>query len=624
MITRMSKIAVIGPTEKRMDVLSSLSELRIMEIDPAIEPQSSDESPEQVTPPLQQPRDISERLFLQNLQSEIESLLGCFPAGEARKCYIDSSKILDSISEYVESHQNYCREKSLKRQEIKDNIAATSDELALLEDLAPYLQDVPEDSDLIFYAIELKEERAVPGLNELLHREISGHYEIKMIRRKSGNPVALVTTDSEHRGSIEAILHRKKLPEKTWSGTIGNEKTEKQVKAYQEELARLDAELKETDRKFMEFVRQWRPIYECASAWIRHQLALLNASTSVYETDYCFVLFGWVPTADVSAVRSTLQNQFGNKIVVEEKEIYAAEVDTMPVRLRNPAYFRPFEIFSRLLPLPRYSSLDPTPFIGIFFPVFFGLMLGDAGYGILLTLIALPLALGIKDNLLVVDAGKVLGVCAAYTIIFGFLFGEFFGELGHRWFGLEPILFNRRVSILPMLLFALAVGLIHVCLGLILGFFAALRHGERRKAAFKLVSVLIILLFSVYIASYFPAGAALTRKPLVTAMGIGVLLLLVTGGLLAPLEMLKSIGNIISYARIMAVGLTSVLLAYVANNLAGSTGSLIVGIFVGILLHGFNIILGVFAPTVHSLRLHFVEFFSKFVEPGGRKFRPLE
>ncbi len=88
--------------------------------------------------------------------------------------------------------------------------------------------------------------------------------------------------------------------------------------------------------------------------------------------------------------------------------------------------------------------------------------------------------------------------------------------------------------------------------------------------------------------------------------------------------MLKSIGNIISYARIMAVGLTSVLLAYVANNLAGATGSVIVGIFVGILLHGFNIILGIFAPTVHSLRLHFVEFFSKFVESGGRRFRPLE
>ncbi len=251
-------------------------------------------------------------------------------------------------------------------------------------------------------------------------------------------------------------------------------------------------------------------------------------------------------------------------------------------------------------------------------------MLGDMGYGIILALIALPLALGVKDNALLIDAAKVLGVCAAYTVIFGFLFGEFFGDLGHRWFELEPILFHRRASIMPMLLFALAVGLIHVCLGLVLGFISALRQHKPRQAAFKLISVTVILLLSVFLASFVPAGSALARRPLLVAMGVGLLLLLVTGGLLAPLEMLKSIGNIISYARIMAVGLTSVLLAYVANNLAGATGSVIVGIFVGILLHGFNIILGIFAPTVHSLRLHFVEFFSKFVESGGRRFRPLE
>ena len=73
----------------------------------------------------------------------------------------------------------------------------------------------------------------------------------------------------------------------------------------------------------------------------------------------------------------------------------------------------------------------------------------------------------------------------------------------------------------------------------------------------------------------------------------------------------------------MAVGLASVLLAYVANNLAGAAGSIWVGVAVAILLHAFNILLGVFAPTVHALRLHYVEFFSKFVESGGRRFEPL-
>jgi V/A-type H+-transporting ATPase subunit I len=94
--------------------------------------------------------------------------------------------------------------------------------------------------------------------------------------------------------------------------------------------------------------------------------------------------------------------------------------------------------------------------------------------------------------------------------------------------------------------------------------------------------------------------------------------------LLAPLELLKSIGNIISYVRIMAIGLTSVLLAFVANRLGGETGDIFTGVIVAGLLHLLNIILGVFSPTIHSLRLHYVEFFSKFMEHGGRRFEPLK
>jgi V/A-type H+-transporting ATPase subunit I len=100
--------------------------------------------------------------------------------------------------------------------------------------------------------------------------------------------------------------------------------------------------------------------------------------------------------------------------------------------------------------------------------------------------------------------------------------------------------------------------------------------------------------------------------------------LLVVGGLLAPFELIRHLGNIVSYARLMAVGLASVLLAYVANRLAGAVGSLWIGVTAAVLLHIFNIVLGVFAPTVHALRLHYVEFFSKFLETGGRPYRPLK
>ena len=128
----------------------------------------------------------------------------------------------------------------------------------------------------------------------------------------------------------------------------------------------------------------------------------------------------------------------------------------------------------------------------------------------------------------------------------------------------------------------------------------------------------------IVLASFFGVFPAHLSRPVVIVILFLTPLLFVTGGMLAPLEFLKNIGNIISYVRIMAIGLTSVLLAFVANNLGGLTGDIVTGTLVAGMIHLLNIILGVFSPTIHSLRLHYVEFFSKFMEHGGRRFEPLK
>jgi len=337
----------------------------------------------------------------------------------------------------------------------------------------------------------------------------------------------------------------------------------------------------------------------------------------------CFFIYGWVPAADFRILEEKLQEKFQGLVVVEESELAEQDFSRIPTALHNPAYFAPFELFTRLLPMPPYASFDLTPFIGIFFPVFFGMMLGDIGYGMILLAGSVYLVRRFANRKNLQDAGKILFISSLYTIIFGLLYGEFLGTVGHVYLGMKPVLFDRQASIVPMLCFAVAAGVVHVIIGLVLGVIVSLRRQMKKEALLKLANIFVVLCVCILVVSYFTRSMGQVQKPLLLTVAVITPALLLVGGLMAPLELLKNVGNIISYARIMAVGLTSVLLAFVANYMAGRMGSVWAGIVVAVMLHAFNLLLGVFAPTIHALRLHYVEFLSKFMESGGKEFKPL-
>jgi V/A-type H+-transporting ATPase subunit I len=297
-----------------------------------------------------------------------------------------------------------------------------------------------------------------------------------------------------------------------------------------------------------------------------------------------------------------------------------------PVILQNPWPAKPFESLVKLLALPRYGHIDPTQLMAFFLPIFFGMILGDVGYGILVLAFSLGFLRRFKAGVLR-DILLVLVMGSGWSILFGFLYGEAFGTLG-EYIGLQPLWFDRTNSehVLGLLIMTVAVGAVHITLGLILGVWEAIKDRSRNHLLERggMLVGLIGLFFMVgVLTDFLPQGFMSVAIAIVI---VGIVLLSTSLGclgiIMGPIEFITLIGNVLSYLRIAAIGLASVYLAKVANEVAGITGNIVVGAILAILIHALNLVLGMFSPTIHSLRLHYVEFFRKFYEGGGKPYEP--
>ena len=383
----------------------------------------------------------------------------------------------------------------------------------------------------------------------------------------------------------------------------------------------LPREIRENEEQLQALARRWHGPLTHAYRAATNRLTQLRAVAYCGQTGYAFIIAGWIPVDRYGELARTLEETFQGRVTLIERAIREEEYDEVPVVLRNPRVLRPFELLLSLLPLPRYGSVDPTPFLAVFFPLFFGLMLGDVGYGAL----ALVLALMARRRGWGGETGRkfttIVLASSVSAIVFGLLFGELFGELG-RGIGLRPILLDRREAVLGLLGLAMAIGAIHIILGIGLAVWTALRHGKAREAVARSATLGLILAVIgaflsrlEYLPPLFGRGALLAVGPL-------LVIAVVLEGFLAPLEIMKTMGNILSYARLMALGIASVMLADVANRMTVFF-PLPVGVMVAVMLHGVNLAMGLFSPAIQALRLHYVEFFDKFYESGGRPYEPL-
>lgn len=623
MIVRISKVEIAGPKGLLEEVLARLQEAGVLQIEPRAVGFIKPGDEYRIRALLPDSSSVAEMLFLEGLRSDIDELFSHLPAVEVRESYLEPRLVLDTLAGTVKRHIEECKARVQRKETLRKELEELDRYGRFFETLENLFKGAEETPDLDFIGITMKYPEAVEPLKETIDRVTAGSFDFLSERTDDGSVVGLITTSRSLSERVRETLGEEHVPEFRFRPEFDALSFPEKAAHLRRRASDLRGQMEDVSREIAAFCARWSPVYRRVRAWIDERLGLIGASASAFQTEMCFFIFGWMPAGEVVPLGECLRRKFGGEVVLEEKEIREEDLGRVPVILRNPPYFKPFEIFTRLLPLPRYTSYDPTTFVGIFFPVFFGMILGDAGYGLVLAVTALFIVWRVKRPGNLRDAAKILFVCSAYSIVFGILYGEVFGEHGAQALGLKPIYLDRRTAFFPMLAFALAVGVFHITLGIVLGIISAMRRKEKKETLYKLVSLMSVIAITVITASllsFFPREVV---KWLLMAAAIGVPLLIISGGALAPLELLKSVGNIISYARIMAIGLTSVMLAYVANSLGGAAGSIVLGILIGGLLHLLNLLLGIFAPTIHSIRLHYVEFFGKFIEHGGRRFEPL-
>lgn len=481
--------------------------------------------------------------------------------------------------------------------------------------------------DTIALLVHKRYAQALTLLADQVRAAVGPEFELVSDQVDPDTVGAILVVPQRHAAQVQTLLGNVQVSQVRLPESLRDVSFSDALSRIQRRLDAIPAELAAVETKLREESGQHRPRWLGARRHLAQRLEQLRVRRHLGETDTTFTLIGWVPRPELERVVQTLDDRVPNALDISE--LPAPEGSTLqpPILLTNRAAVRPYEFFLRLLALPKAGSLDPSTLMALFMPLFFGLMLGDIGYGLVILLIAGLVHFRSKKGTGVRDVTYFLMMGAGWAMIWGLVFGEFFGALGHE-LGLRPLWRERSdpEALSALLLFAIAIGVVHVTLGLVLGVWEAWRarlRSELWERAGMLLGLCGIFLLVAAASRQLPAGWA---TPAVAAIVVGLVLLMrglgPIGVLMAPVELLGGLGNILSYLRLAAIGLASVYLAMVGNELAGRIGVVWVGVLIAALFHALNIAMGAFSPSIHAMRLHYVEFFSKFYEAGGTPFQP--
>jgi V/A-type H+/Na+-transporting ATPase subunit I len=652
----MDQLLVVGRKPVAHDVLVSLQSLGVVQVDTM--PEQGEEGLTRFAP---SDEDSGRKATWDRIVSRSGALLAVLgvPAHAPATGKGDLPADADGIAERVDAIGDQIDHLLAERGEAADELATVEAYLPLFRDLAPTLAEL-EASRYLHASAVLVGSDGAKRLEETLREELEGRVAFE--RRPRGTQVAMVVAVLKRdAAALRAALARAGIGELTLPDRYRDLGIAKAVHVMEERQQSLPKRLSAIEDEVRKLALQHGPRLKTMRQTALNHQSRLERLLDLGEGRYSFALQGWVPSEERQKVVEALKKQFEDDVLVKHRPADEHHDEGVPVKLENAVWARPFEVLMSLFAPPKYGNFDPTWTLAVFFPLFFGVIVGDIAFGLIFALLAWwlrrrgkagkllslgPLNIVIAPEALVPISTMVYWA-AAWTVVWGYVYGEFFGNFLEHFppgrpvfytslhhesgYGLIEILLFRVEVFGPLLLLSLGFGVVQVLGGWTIRIAYGFKHRDM-KHVYEGLGMFTGIGSLVIFATAFLTG---NLNPVVTGLvAVGLAVFLVCAVLarmpLMLVELISNSGNILSYLRLFAVGLAAALVASLATDLGYAvSGTLpvigpLLGILVALLVHTLALVLKIIGYTLQPLRLQYVEFFTKFgfYEASGRPYQP--
>ena len=443
--------------------------------------------------------------------------------------------------------------------------------------------------------------------------------------------ILLVVTLKQNGDKIASLLRKLEFERFELTGLSG--KPEEIIKNSESEIESIAKEKELILNNLAEISAEWHSELLVLKELLEIEKQRSEIFSSFGETENTVMFEGWVTKKNLEKTLGIIENMTDGHSIVDVSDP-DVEKDKIPVHLDNPRFAKPYEMFVHMYSPPDYREFDPTILMAIIFPFFFGYCLTDAGYGIIDAILGLIIFKGLgRNSKLMSNIGLILIACGAWAFILGLITNGFIGDLFPRWILGAPLpttigAVDAFVHPEIILLIALLVGVIHINMGLLIGSYNNITRGDVREAlgsqiVWFVLEAGIIILALFYISGSMISGA-IFGGPIIL---LSLIMLIYFNGAFGLMDLTGFLGTVLSYARLLALCLSTGGIAMTVNILTGLCESMIpvIGIVLAPIVfiggHIANCAFQSLGAFINSLRLHYVEYFAQFYIGGSQKFK---